>query len=135
MQLQLDGANLGGRNMRRNVKILALLCSHVVLFLLSAAAFAGYRTQAQFQAAAKEPLFRVGAALTQLRTDERASASLDKELESLSGMVRAPSADVIRLAVLLELGRLDEARGACAALGWAHCDPQTLTAMRKLVGP
>jgi hypothetical protein len=56
--------------MRRGVKVATLIFSHLVLFVVGAAAFVGYRTQAQFQAAAKDPLFRVGAAMTQLRTDE-----------------------------------------------------------------
>jgi hypothetical protein len=117
--------------MRRKVKVGALLISHVVLFLIGAAAFAGYRTQAQFRTAEKDPLFRVGAALTQSRTDKAATASLDTDLSLLSRTLRAPSADVIRLAALLELDRLDDARVACSALAWPYCDPQTLTDMRK----
>jgi hypothetical protein len=121
--------------MRRKVKVAALLLSHVVLFLIGAAAFAGYLTQAQFRTAQKDPLFRVGAALNQSRTDKVAGGSLDTDLPLLSRALREPSAGVIRLVALLELERLDDARLACSALAWPDCDPQTLTDMRKALRP
>jgi hypothetical protein len=117
--------------MRRGVKIVALTFSHAVLFAVGAGAFVGYRTQAQFQAAGKDPLFRVGAAITQSRTDKIASPSLDADLTALSRTLRTPTVDVIRLVALLDQDRLNDARAACTALAWPHCDPQSLTDMRK----
>jgi hypothetical protein len=121
--------------MRRGVKVVALTFSHALLFAVGAAAFVGYRTQAQFQAAAKDPLFRVGTAITQSRTDKIARASLDADLTALSRTLRAPTADVIRLVALLEQDRLNDARAACDALAWPHCDAQTLMDMRKAALP
>jgi hypothetical protein len=121
--------------MSRGVKVVALIFSHIALFFIGATVFTGYRTQAQFRAAEKDPLFRVGAALTQPGADKAARASLDADLTALSRMLRAPTGDVIRLVALLELDRLDEARVACAALAWPHCDPQSLADMRKAVRP
>jgi len=119
--------------MRRKVKIAALLLSHVGLFFISAAAFAGHRTQAQMAAAEMDASFRVGAALTQWQTDESARVSLDEDLALLSRVHPAPTADVIRLAALLQLDRLDEAHVACVALGWPRCDPAALADMRKVL--
>ena len=112
-----------------------LILSHAGIFAVGAAAFVGYRTQAQFQAASNDPLFRVAAAISQSRTDQVARDSLDADLTALSSKLRAPSADVIRLVVLLRQQRLDQARSACAALDWPGCDPQTLADMRKVVVP
>ena len=121
--------------MKRKVKIVALVLSHVGLFFMGAAAFAGHRTQAQFALAEQDPLFRVGTALGQSQTDKMASASLDQDLALLSRTQGAPTSDVIRLAAFLHLGRLDEARVACTSLGWHSCDTQTLMDMRKQVLP
>lgn len=120
-------------DMKRGVEIAAFTLSHVVLFVVGTTGFAGYRTQAQFQAAATDPLFRVGTTLSRSRTDTRAGASLDADLSALSSTLRTPIAEVIRLVALLEQDRLNDARVACDALAWPHCDPRTLAEMRKTV--
>jgi hypothetical protein len=119
--------------MKRGVKGVAFTLSHLVLFVVGATSFAGYRTQSQFQAAATDPLFRVGAAMSRSRTVKSAGRSLDDDLTALSTTLRPPTADVIHLVALLEQERLNDARVACDALAWPHCDPQTLRDMRKIV--
>jgi hypothetical protein len=121
--------------MWRAVKVVVLIFSHAALFVVGAVALVGYRTEAEFEAAAGDPLYRVGAAMTQSRTDETATAALEADLPSLSSRLRAPTADVIRLVALLQQDRLDDARIACGALAWPHCDLQTLADMRKAAAP
>jgi hypothetical protein len=116
------------------VKIVTLAVSHLLVFAVGATWFAGSRTRAMFEAAGQDPLYRIGVAMTQL-TDENATTSLDTDLTLLSGTVRAPATQVIRLAVLLEQGHLNDAGIACKALAWPHCDPQTLGQMRKALQP
>src|SRR6187551_3119845 len=112
------------------LKIVTLAVSHLLVFAVGATCVAGSRTRAMFEAAGRDPLYRIGAVMTQL-TDKNATPSLDADLTSLSGTVRAPATQVIRLAALLEQGRLNDAGVACKALAWPHCDPQTLGQMRK----
>ena len=124
----------GYARMNRAGKLVALTVSHLVVFAVSAAWFAGARTRATFEAAGQDPLHRIGIAMT-LRTDENATPSLDTDLALLAGTVRAPTTQVVRLAILLEQGRLDEAGAACQALAWVDCSPQTLVQMRKALVP
>jgi len=120
--------------MRRGVKIIALTLTHVLVLTVGAASFAGCRVRRAFEAASRDPLHRIGRTMT-LQSGSHAASSLDDDLRALSATVPAPTPDIIRLAVLLEQGRLDEAGAACAALGWRRCDPQSLVEMREAIGP
>lgn len=120
--------------MNRTVKVVTLTVSHLLVFAVGAACVAGSHTQAMFEAARQDPLYRVGIVMAQ-RTDENATSSLDTDLALLSGKVRVPTTQVIRLAALLEQGRLDDAGAACTALAWSHCDPKTLDQMRRALVP
>ena len=120
--------------MNRAVKVVTLIVSHLAVFAVGAAWFAGSRTRAMFEAAGQDPLYRIGIVMTQ-PTGENATFSLDTDLALLSGTVRVPTTQVIRLAAFLEQGRLDDAGAACTALAWPHCDSQTLDRMRKALVP
>ena len=116
--------------MKRGVKVVMLVVSHAVVFGVGAVWFTGDRTMAMFRAAAQDPLYRVGAAMMS-ESHGRATASLEFDLSALARTGPAPTADVIRLAVLLEQGRTEDAGVVCTALAWPNCDPQTLAEMRN----
>ena len=116
------------------IKVVTLTVSHLVVFAVGAAWFAGARTRAMFEAAGQDPLYRIGVVMTQ-RHDENATSSLDVDLALLSGTVRLPTVQVIRLSAYLLQGRVSDAGAACTALAWPHCDTQTLDQMRKVLVP
>lgn len=121
--------------MKPKFKVVVLAVSHLAVFVIGAAAFGGYLIQKEFETAAQDPLHRVGLTTSMQRTDKKAHPSVDAELTALSGKFRPPTADVIRLAVLLDQGRLEDAALACSSLAWPRCDQTTLAGMREALKP
>jgi hypothetical protein len=79
-------------------------------------------------------MYRIGVAMT-LPTNPDAARSLTADLNTLAETMQPRLADLVRLATLLQQGRVSEAGVQCAALGWRSCDSDTLAKMRKTVAP
>lgn len=120
--------------MNRGVKIAALILMHIVVFAGAAASLAGYRTRAVFIQATADPRYRIGLAMT-LPSSYETAHSLTADLNALAKTAQPRTADVVRLATLLQQGRLNDAGAQCTALGWRSCDSETLAKMRKTVAP
>ncbi len=117
---------------KRAVKVVGLVLSHLSAFVLTAAWAIGHNSRGAFQAASKDPLYRLGLHFNALTPDTAAALPpFEQDLQAVAGTLGAPTTEVVRLMRHLRDGELARAGEACAALAWSRCDSATLVDMQK----
>jgi hypothetical protein len=112
------------------IKISALIFSHSIAFAVAATGTAGAFVAAEFERAQRSPLFRVGMRAERVPVE---GPSLDADLRSIDTEYGAPTADFIRLSLLLRERQFAEAAVVCTRIGGLRCDPKALVEMRETV--
>ena len=108
-----------------------LVGSRVAIAAVAGAVLLAWRVEQPWREAARDPLHRISNALALLTPE--ALRTLDADLAELSRSGHRQSAQVIALLALLKQNRMTEARAACAAMSWPHCDDATVREMRELI--
>jgi hypothetical protein len=117
---------------KRAFKVAGLVLSHLSAFVLTAAWAIGQHSRGAFQAASKDPLYRLGLHFD-ARSPETAAAlpPFEQDLQAVVGTLPPPSIEVLRLMRHLQNAQLERAGEACMALAWSRCDSATLVDMQK----
>jgi hypothetical protein len=120
-----------GEPMKRWHRIAALTASHFVVFATAAALTSATMVSAEFRRAHADPLTRLGMRFEAPPEALESFPSLEDDVRA-AGKTLGPSTQrVLQLVGELRSNDMTGATRTCGALGWSHCEPAELNAMRK----